>query len=229
MELIREVRARGFGFVSELEPAATTLEIGRALGTVEDIEATLPHSPIRNVQLIRPRPRSPEIANQYSGMFGFDPFPLHTDLAHWAIPPRYLALRCRIGARDVSSELLPVEALQQVLNHGTLARAVARPRKAPPGAPSCLLPLTFGSGAQRGFRWDSVFLRPVNASCRAVAAALEDPKLVSQHGTHVRLKLPGDLLVVDNWRALHGRSSVPATERVREIERIYLSELTEWA
>ena len=36
---------------------------------------------------------------------------------------------------------------------------------------------------------------------------------------------PGDTLIVDNWRFLHGRSCVPAVDVNRRIERVYLSEL----
>lgn len=37
---------------------------------------------------------------------------------------------------------------------------------------------------------------------------------------------PGDTLIVDNWRFLHGRSSVQADDAGRCIERVYLSELS---
>jgi Taurine catabolism dioxygenase TauD, TfdA family. len=36
--------------------------------------------------------------NQYSGNYGLAEFPLHSDLAHWAVPPRYFMLRCVAGA-----------------------------------------------------------------------------------------------------------------------------------
>jgi alpha-ketoglutarate-dependent taurine dioxygenase len=35
---------------------------------------------------------------------------------------------------------------------------------------------------------------------------------------------PGDVLVIDNWRALHGRGSVASNE-TRVVERAYLKEL----
>ncbi|WP_189666890.1 TauD/TfdA family dioxygenase [Pseudomonas amygdali] len=36
---------------------------------------------------------------------------------------------------------------------------------------------------------------------------------------------PGDTLIVDNWRMLHGRSAVPTSAMRRQLERIYISEL----
>lgn len=35
----------------------------------------------------------------------------------------------------------------------------------------------------------------------------------------------GDTLIVDNWRFLHGRSSVKQADLDRRLERVYISEL----
>ena len=58
------------------------------------------------VQTLRPIEKDVSPPNTYSGNYGTDEFPLHTDMAHWAVPPRYLLLRCVIGAASVATRLL---------------------------------------------------------------------------------------------------------------------------
>jgi len=41
----------------------------------------------------------------------------------------------------------------------------------------------------------------------------------------VTLTSPGDTLVIDNWRMLHGRSAVPRDGLQRHVERAYLGKL----
>jgi len=73
-------------------------------------------------------------------------------------------------------------------------------------------------------RWDPLFLRPLNAPAQEVALAITssnwDAKIQK-----ILLQHPGDVLLVDNWRSLHGRAAVPDKSAQRQIERIYLSEV----
>src|SRR5881396_827254 len=77
----------------------TTKDLGVLVGAVLDLESLLPGSGIPTVQTLRPRLVDESLTNQYSGRYGLGEFPLHTDLAHWARPPRYFLLRCRVGSR----------------------------------------------------------------------------------------------------------------------------------
>jgi hypothetical protein len=71
-----------------------TLEVAQSLGRIVNIPDLLPCGRIPTVQSIRPREKSQVGDNQYSGHYGLNAFPLHTDLAHWILPPRYFLLRC---------------------------------------------------------------------------------------------------------------------------------------
>jgi alpha-ketoglutarate-dependent taurine dioxygenase len=44
---------------------------------------------------------------------------------------------------------------------------------------------------------------------------------------YVYLSQPGDTLIIDNWRMLHGRSAVQQSEKDRLLERAYLSDIGE--
>ena len=66
---------------------------------------------------------------------------------------------------------------------------------------------------------------PMNGTARKVAAVMRSEPW--DHGKLVLITLanPGDTLIIDNWRVLHGRSSVGEGDTDRMIERVYLSEL----
>lgn len=49
--------------------------------------------------------------NTYSGNFGLEVFPFHTDLAHWYIPPRYIFLRCVNPAEYVATKLIDRQSI----------------------------------------------------------------------------------------------------------------------
>jgi len=73
-------------------------------------------------------------------------------------------------------------------------------------------------------RWDDEYLRP------ASAAAAEGMKSVVTALGSIRPRLialcePGDTIIVDNWRMLHGRSAVAPEHAGRLIQRAYLEAL----
>ena len=146
----------------------TTVAIGRSIGKVVDVQALLPQSAIPIVQTLEPRYKADSLSTRYSGTYGLSEFPLHTDLAHWMRPPRYLLLRCRRGKRAVTTRLLTSSALASVLGIAILHRALLRPRRSGRNGMLCLLPLVFYSENICGFRWDSLFLVPMNEAASEV-------------------------------------------------------------
>ena len=201
----------------------TTIAIGQSIGAVVDIHALLPQNNIASVQTLEPRTEAASSLYRYSGVFGLNEFPLHTDLAHWMRPPRYFVLRCQNGSQAVTTRLLASSTLASVLGARTLGRALVRPRRRGPNTALCLLPLVFFSDGVYAFRWDSLFLVPMNEAAHQVA------KLMRTQAWHLSEALTlaesGDTLIVDNWRVLHGRSKVPLADIDRRLERVYLSEI----
>ena len=201
----------------------TTIAIGRSIGVVTDIQALLPQSNISTVQTLEPRNVVNSSNNHYSGTFGFDEFPLHTDLAHWARPPRYFILRCQNGSRSVVTKLLAFSTLATLLNAATLRQALLRPRRTGRDGTLCLLPFLFHVDGVYGFRWDSLFLVPMNEAAKKIAEIiLTRAWHLSQAETLVKR---GDTLIVDNWRILHGRGKVTMIDADRQLERVYLSKI----
>ena len=169
-------------------------------------------------------PRAGSTPNTYSGNFGLGPFPFHTDLAQWRVPPRYLMLRCVKGYRDVPTLLLDGRVLLQRLGTETLRRAVVRPRR-PQAGEVRLLRLLQSEADESLLRWDTVYLRPASRigeiafadMARCIGDASPQPVVMVGHG---------DTLIIDNWRMLHARPPIPADRYDRCLERVYLRSLS---
>lgn len=222
--LSRQLQLDGYALIPQFRCSGSTFEVASDVGTIIDLEVLLPGSRIPTVQTLTPRKESEAPESRYSGVFGLSEFPLHTDLAHWAIPPRYFMLRCIHGANDVATKLLPASAVVSTVGHAILRRALVKPRRASRYGNVGLLPLLFFSGQTNGLRWDSLFLTPMSAAARDVMDFMTGSEGTWSELKEIVLVRPGDTLIVDNWRMLHGRSDAVAGPN-RIIERIYLSEI----
>lgn len=213
----------GYVVQKEFCPHLPTLEVAQVLGSIVTISDLLPYSGIQTVQLIRPRQESEAGDNQYSGHYGLNAFPLHTDLAHWILPPRYLLLRCLVGSEDVFTNLLHSAQVVRAVGMASLQKAVLRTRKHRVGS-SGLVRAISRHDRKEIFRWDPIFLQPLNHHAQLLKSVMVDPAF-EKAAVRVLLQHPGDTLLIDNWRMLHGRSPVPARSTGRYIERVYLSEV----
>ena len=196
-------------------PDSTTSILAPAIGSIEQIPG------IPQVQILRPKGREKSTPNLYSGNFGRDEFPLHTDLAHWFIPPRYFMLRCVKGDARAFTAVLPWRQVLRSMAPVKILRARFRARTPVRGRAHLL---AFAQRVESNVlhRWDGLFLVPDNDAAMDVASSLK--ALTAQTTRAVTLERPGDTLIVDNWRVLHGRSAVPE-DSDRVIERVYLREL----
>jgi len=194
--------------------------------TTEDLAAGLgePLDPWGDglVQRLEPRDNGPP--NTYSGLFGLGAFPLHTDLAHWPVPPRYMLLRCGKGYADVPTLLLDGMEIVREMDADALERALVRPRRRQSGE---LRLLHLWSPPKRDtgcLRWDPVFLQPASVQGRRAFDALRDRLEVATPTQAVMIE-PGEAIVIDNWRMLHARPAIPAGRRDRYLQRVYLRSL----
>ena len=199
-------------------PELSSDEAFARLGTVDRIEGLNPVQTLKPSRKAQPRP------NTYSGNFGNLCFPLHTDLAHWAVPPRFVALRCILGASGVATQLLDGRSLIETIGIEALRRALVQPRRPLRNGRQLLCLLEpCKSGNDYILRWDSLFLTPASPCGERISSIVL--KYLSHAPTiDVFLEEPGDTLIIDNWRVLHGRSSIPENASQRHIDRAYLAE-----
>ncbi len=229
MEAVENLRQKvydeGYAFVSEWLPECSTSQVAGRLGSVLNIEKFLPKSGIGDVQKLKPREPAKELLNQYSGSYGYDEFPFHSDLAHWSLPPRYLLLRCVVGSRDVLTSLLPFSIFEEKMGVRKLSFALVAPRRKSIAQRICPVPVKFKFGVESVYRWDSLFLIPLNDSSREAYRVMSSTVWGREEVVPTCLEKAGDTLIIDNWKLLHSRSRVPSASANREIDRVYLQKL----
>lgn len=206
---------QGFVFAPRYRPHLGTATAASLLGAPEEIRGNAA------VQRLSPKRVEESTPNVYSGNFGLAAFPLHTDLAHWFCPPRFLLLRCLRGDSRVASCIVPWTQALKDFAQSKATRARFRPRRARNGQ-IYLLPFCVAFSGVTLRRWDSLFLKPDNTEANDLARHLE---LGTQPVTKLVLRDPGDTLIIDNWRVLHGRTAIPSPRSIRLVERVYLREI----
>ena len=173
---------------------------------------------------LAPTRKDQSTPNAYSGMYGFEQFPLHTDLAHWRKPPRFVALRCVRGHESVSTILVDGRNVVPHMESDVVNLAIVVPRR-PRNGKLILLKLHKPTSETSSLlRWDEGFLRPAN-KYGEIAMASFHQALRAAPVLKLALKNPGDTIVFDNWRMLHGRDAVPDQCADRLIMRAYLGEM----
>ena len=217
--LIREVRDRGFAFRKRLLLDVSTEKLAQAIGEPIALSANSP------VHTLTPKSRDEAGYNTYSGNYGFGVFPLHTDMANWHAPPHYLMLRCLVGVDDVATAVVDPLPIIDKIKIENLARALMKPRRRVAGSMS-LLPLAARLDEGAMIRWDERYLRPASRAGGFYAAQIRE-HLRTVATCRILLARPGDTVVIDNWKMLHGRAAVPEGSRSRRIERVYLKALAQ--
>jgi len=216
--LTQELGEAGYAFLSGFASLSSTDAAVASLGDVLTLPGTT------RVQVLRPREKADAPPNIYSGQFGKSEFPMHTDLAHWYVPPRYFVLRCVVGAPDVATRLVDGRKIIDQFGIDTLYRTLLQPRRPSNGRRPLLRMLNRTDVGEQQLRWDSLFVQPATESSSKTFQAVSE-FIDSQVETQIYLTTPGDTLVIDNWRMLHGRSAVPPNASARHIERAYMQAL----
>lgn len=224
MKLKEQLDRVGYIFLSEWATNLSSLELASQIGEVMTFNNVRGYQNISTVQLLKPQKKSEKNLNHYSGVFGFEEFPLHTDLAHWNLPPKYLMLRCLKGVESVDTTLLKVEKILPMLLNLSAHKAIFATRSSEL-INGCVLPMIdMQNNRVKLLRWDSIFLIPFNHTAKYIKDYMEDMDYDSLK-ENFNLKEHGDTLIIDNWKVLHGRSSINILDIHREIERIYFKEI----
>ena len=183
-----------------------------SLGTLTDLPSA--------VSVLQPQSADVARSNTYSGNYGFGEFPLHTDFAHWFVPPRYMALRAVVGSEHVSTRVFDGRHLIESRGSASLQRMLVQPRR-PILGQRALLQILQEIPPDVCLRWDPLFLVAATASSTEDFESIRE-WLARSTCDEVTLRDPGDVLLIDNWRMLHGRSAVYGGSSDRQLERAYL-------
>lgn len=205
-----KLHSEGFVDLGVTDPSKSTYDLAKELA------ASIGEFVASPVNRISATPFGMKPLNTYGGNFGCGELPLHTDLAHWHLPPRYLLLRCVSGSPFVATRVIHCRDLERYVSPDSMRRALFSPRRTLEGKMYLLR-----MRSRDLFRWDSLFLSPKNALAHEVVDQM-NKELHRMPIQDIILSEPGRTLLLDNWRVLHGRSAVPATEIGRSLDRTYL-------
>jgi len=217
MNIKKSLNIEGYVFLTNIGIDKPTEDIAKTIGTVIKVpELSL-------VQTLRPTREENSTENVYSGNFGLGSFPLHSDLAHWYMPPRYLMLRSIVPCTEVYTSFIRTEDALSNLKSSTIRRAMFQPRKPIERRLPLLRFYQYGD-THNLYRWDQLFLNPANLEAVKISELFE---FINNKHKYMKgyLKNEGDILIIDNWTMLHGRSNVTESGMKRVLERIYLSEI----
>lgn len=169
------------------------------------------------------RPTNKEQANpkSLSAIHGTGSFPLHTDTAHWRIPARYVILHAKeITLDDHSTSILDLNRIKfDEKENELLSRGMF---KIVNGRNSFLSTIRGNVDQTRSlrYRFDRGCMEPSNKS-GIEAYNLFCEKLDSVPTEVIRWER-GNVLIIHNWRCLHGRNNIDKAnyQNGRTLERL---------
>jgi hypothetical protein len=158
-----------------------------------------------------PRSQGEAYPKSLSPIHGAGAFPLHTDAAHLTKPPRFSALGCQAaGSSPVPTVLVHYDSLGPA--ESTAADLSAAPFLVSNGRRSFYS--TTCDEKEMRVRYDRGCMRP--ASSRSAKLAARFDHAWSRAPMHIHRCAAGDILVLNNWRVLHGRglgAGMPSSDR----------------
>ncbi len=215
---LESLACNGWAVFSGLSPTLDLVQIARAVG-----------EPVRSLgesdlEVLKPKATKDARPNTTSGMYGLNAFPPHTDMAHWPVPPRFLAMRTRKAMVGIPTQLLDREAIKLDAHTNALLRRfvwrITRVRR------PYLCSVYFDCHGQSGIRWDTCTMIPqgqIATDVQPRLLELIDSAFRNERAEH-EWTSADEVLVIDNWRILHARPKVPEGSIGRELERILIGD-----
>ena len=175
------------------------------------------------ISTLTPTPAQAAASATASQTYGTGEFPFHTDLANWPSPARFLVMgNFDVAAQtptllldtktdDLFSELRPL--LKRAIWKVTQTRR----------AFNCTM--LFSHSGTEGLRWDTNVMSPTNQAAEELAQRLRSELPLSGRSNlqSIQWHQTGRVVIVDNWRMLHARPSVPATDLMRTLHRVFVT------
>ena len=213
--ILSALHEHGWIEVADMHRLGDILSLAERLGHIVHQESR----PLTST--LRPIPAAAAAKNTASKSYGTGEFPFHTDVAHWPTPARFIVM----GNLDIASQtptlLLDTRTDDVFKEIRPLARRatwnVVKTRR----AFSCTMLFTHGD--TEGLRWDANVMNPINRAAEELAQSLRAELALSGRSNlqSVSWHQTGRALIIDNWRMLHARPSVPAADAMRTLHRVF--------
>lgn len=215
---VAALQERGWTQIPDIYLPDELLSLAMVLGHVVHQDSRAP------ISKLRPIPTEKAGLATASRIHGTGEFPFHTDLAHWPTPARFVVM----GNTDVISNtptlLLDTRTDKTFQEFRPLAKRaiwkVSMTRR------PFMCSMLFSHGNTEGLRWDANVMSPSNSAADEIAEWLpaELPLSERDNVQPIYWDQTGRTLIVDNWRVLHARPAVPATDSTRTLQRIFVME-----
>lgn len=166
-------------------------------------------------ETITPRARADAHPRSQSAAHGLDALPLHAELSHRLMPCRYVVLGCLDpGEPGTATTTLEWRTLRFTSREVELLKgAPLLVRNGRKSFYSTAIPRD-----ERFLRYDGECVEAVDARGRAALETIRARLSSVTPKTHCLRR--GDILVIDNWRTLHGRGAVPEHSSRRLTRRL---------
>ena len=162
-----------------------------------------------SVERLIPRAATEAARNSLSGRFGKGSFPLHTDWAHRLTPPRFMILGAAEVEPGAARTILTAAPALKSSEWSVVRDGVFLVSNGGRSFYSSIL-----RAGRLFIRFDAACMRPTDAHATEAEGVFRE---CLQQGHIVEIAWQsGDILVVDNWNVLHGRTE-PASETARRM------------
>lgn len=204
----------GVGFCSFDTRASTEGEVGsHLLSFARRLGMPLAGRGGRLVEPIVPRDKKHAEPSSLSALHGLGELPMHIDTGHYLQPARFLLLGCVDPGKSITKTRL-IDTREFEFSPDQLALLRSAPFLVRSGRRSFYS--TILDRARPYFRYDPGCMEPVER--------LSEKAMATMHGaiagSHVEFHQwrVGEILMIDNWRMLHGRT--PSAEDGRLLLRV---------
>ena len=155
-------------------------------------------------EVIQPRAIADAHPRSLSARYGLDALPFHIELSHRAKPCRYILLGCIDPGFPAAATML-LDWRNFKFSQQELDLLEAAPVLVRAGRRSFYSTILASGGAF--LRYDPGCIEALDARGQNALSLVEDRIAHSASVAEVHHWRPGDILIIDNWRVLHGRSS----------------------
>lgn len=203
----------GFLEIGEISSKNELLRLASSIGKI------IPHPNGEKLYSLSPSAGKKSVKGTFSNKFGLSEFPLHSDTAFWSQPPRYIVMGM-IGVSSCNTQLIAWSEIFSLLSAQAKIYANSATYLIDTIEGKKYASLLFSVNGVRGFRFDPCCMKPQNKAARRFHEEMIE---IQQKLNTKKIVWTGEkAVVIDNWKYLHGRSSVSANEDKRELLRIYI-------
>ena len=178
------------------------------------LDASAGYEPSR-IDSITPRRRDSARRNSLSAYYGLDQLPLHCDTSHWPTPCRFVLLAC-VNPGGVGTPTLLLDTSAMTLSpaqRNMAASSVFLIRNGRQSFYSSIL-----SSRRPYIRLDPGCMVPLDPDGVSVMSLYGYEN--NQRNIREINWTEGDILLIDNWRVLHGRQSCKSDQDERKLLRV---------